>query len=104
MNTHRYHLVDAQARNMIDLRDHAPEIQRAFRYTRFRHCGLKVHPDHFEFTTSHPLTATDSRLMGKAIAASATSLATMALKVYEAAPNTKRNASRQLFKRRIDAP
>lgn len=104
MNTYRYHLVDAQARNVIDLRDHAPEIQRAFRYTPFRQTGFKVHPDHFEFTTPHPLTATDSRLMGKAIAASATTLAAMALKVYAAAPNIKRNTSRQLFKRRIDAP
>ncbi|MBZ5793254.1 hypothetical protein K8353_24305 [Burkholderia contaminans] len=89
---------------MIDLRDHATEIKRAFRNTPFRHCGFKVHPDHFEFTTPHSLTATDSRLMGKAIAASATTLAAVAVKVYEAAPDSKRNTSKQIFKRRIDAP
>ena len=100
MNTYQYHLVDAQARNMIDLREHASEIKQAFRHAPFRHCGLKVHSDYFEFTTPHPLTRTDSRLMGKAIAASATTLAAMAVKVYEAAPDSKSRTSTQLFKRR----
>ncbi|AJW97100.1 hypothetical protein QHI69_06655 [Burkholderia gladioli pv. gladioli] len=100
MNTHQYHLVDAQARNMINLREHASEITRAFRYVPFRHGGLKIHPDCFEFTTPDPLTRTDSRLMGKAIAASATTLAAMAVKVYEAARDSKSRTSTQLFKRR----
>ena len=104
MNIYQYHLVDAGAREAIDLREHASEIKRAFRYVRFRHYGLKVHPGHFEFTTLDLLTPTDSRLMGKSIAASATTLAAMAVKVYEAAPDRKRNTSTQLFKRKNDVP
>ena len=100
MNNYQYHLVDAQAREAIDLREHAPEIKQAFRYVPFRHYGLKIHPGHFEFTTPDPLTPTDSRLMGKAIAASAKKLAAVAVKVYEAAPDSERNTSKQLFKRK----
>ncbi|CAG9270591.1 hypothetical protein NX907_27620 [Burkholderia thailandensis] len=99
MNLHQYHLVDAYARKMIDLREHESEIKRAFRYVPFIHYGFKVHTDHFEFITPEPLTSADARLMGKSIAASATTLASMAVKVYEAAPESKRRTSTQLFKK-----
>ncbi|WP_321886061.1 hypothetical protein [Paraburkholderia bannensis] len=99
MNLHQYHLVDAYARKMIDLRDHETEIKRAFRYVPFIHYGFKVHIDYFEFTTPNPLTSTDARLMGRTIAASATTLASMAVKVYEAEPESKRRTSTQLFKK-----
>ncbi|MFM0597314.1 hypothetical protein [Paraburkholderia dilworthii] len=99
MNLHQYHLVGAYARKMIDLRDHESEIKRAFRYVPFIHHGFKIHTDYFEFITPDPLTSTDARLMGKAIAASATTLASMAVKVYEAAPESKRRTSIQLFKK-----
>ncbi|BEV53246.1 MULTISPECIES: hypothetical protein [Burkholderia cepacia complex] len=104
MNLHQYHLVDAGAREAIDLREHASEIQRAFRYVPFRHYGLKIHPGHFEFVTPDPFKPTDARLMGRSIAASATTLSAMAVKVYEAAADSKRNTSTQLFKRKNDVP
>ncbi len=100
MNFNEYHLVDSYARKMIDLRDHESEIKRAFRYVPFIHYGIKAHADYFEFTTPHPLTSTDARLMGRAIASSATTLASMAVKVYEASPESKRRTSTQLFKKR----
>ena len=99
MNLNRYHLVDAYARKMIDLREHESEIKRAFRYVPFIHYGFKTYIDYFEFITPDLLTPTDARLMGKAIAASATSLSSMAVKVYEAAPESKRRTSTQLFKK-----
>lgn len=100
MNTNKYHLVDVHARRTIDLREHASEIKRAFRYVSFIHHGFRIHADYFEFITPHPLTPTDARLMGRAIAASATTLASMAVKIYEAAPDSKSRTSTQLFKRR----
>jgi hypothetical protein len=100
MNSHQYHLVDAYARKMIDLRDYASEIKLAFRYVPFIHYGFRTYTDYFEFITPDPLTSTDARLMGKAIAASATTLASMAVKVYAAAPDSKRRTSTQLFKKR----
>jgi len=100
MTLHQYHLVDAYARKMIDLREHDSEIKRALRYVPFIHYGFKTHTDYFEFITPDPLTSTDARLMGKAIAASATTLTSMAVKIYAAAPDSKRSTSTQLFKKR----
>jgi hypothetical protein len=100
MNLYQYHLVDAYARKMIDLRNHESEIKRAFRYVPFIHYAFKTHTDYFEFISPDLLTSSDARLMGKAIAASATTLASMAVKVYAAAPQSKRRTSTQLFKKR----
>lgn len=98
MYAHQYHLVDARARQAIDLREHDAEIRRAFRYVRFLPGKLTMHRDHFEFVTLAPLTAADARHMGRSIAASATTLASMAVKVYEAAPESRSRRSTQLFK------
>lgn len=100
MNIYQYHLVDARARSAIDLRDHEAEIYRAFRYVPFASTNLKIHQDHFEFVTTHPLTSTDARQMGRSIAASAVNLAKMAVKVYQSAPATCSRTSTQLFKRK----
>lgn len=99
MYVHQYHLVDAGARIAIDLRVHDAEIRRAFRYVRFLPGRLTVHQSHFEFFTHTPLTAADARHMGRSIAASATTLASMAVKVYQASPNSHNRTSTQLFKR-----
>lgn len=98
MYVHQYHLVDARSRLAIDLRDHDAEIRRAFRYVRFVPGKLTIHEDHFEFRTLTPLTPADARHMGRSIAASAITLASMAVKVYEAAHETRNRKSTQLFK------
>lgn len=99
MYVYQYHLVDARARKAIDLRNHDAEIRRAFRYVRFLPGKLTVHHDHFEFFTLTPLAAADARHMGRSIAASATTLASMAVKVYQAALDSPNRTSTQLFKR-----
>jgi hypothetical protein len=100
MHINQYHLVDARARQSIDLRDHDAEIRRAFRYVPFVPGHLTTHQDHFEFITTQPLTATDARRMGRSIAASAIILAKMAVKVYASTPQSRSRTSTQLFKRK----
>lgn len=99
MNTYHYHLVDARARKLIDLRDYELEIKRAFRFVPFLFHSIKAYADHFEFLTYKPLTATDARQMGRCIAKSAHKLAAMAVKVYEAEVGSGRGKSTQLFKK-----
>lgn len=99
MYVNQYHLVDVRARLAIDLRAHDAEIRRAFRYVRFLPGKLSIHQDHFEFCTPTPITAADARHMGRSIAASATTLASMAVKVYQASTGSHNRASTQLFKR-----
>lgn len=99
MYHYQYHLVNAIARNAIDLGFHEAEIRRAFRYVKFLPNNLTVHGDHFEFVTRDELSAGDLRQMGHQIARSAKLLAAEAARVYEAVPESNRLKSTQLFKR-----
>ena len=100
MQIHQYHLVDARARATIDLRDHASEIRRAFRYVPFLPGRLTVHRNYYEFVTLQPLAASDARIMGQRIAKSAKELALMAIKVYQSTSTSQSKTSKQLFKRK----